>query len=188
MNKFGIYLCFFHENNQKCKSNSKGQRCYNSKGSWYKSFHLIILKFPTPQGMLVTSEIPWDGCWVDCNSDQAFSQKSWTSLSTGVGFGRAALCSRLVWDQTSCKVSFHFLYIFARCSIHQLVFVFLALPWHLIPVSLGFTISRVQDNFQRFSILNVILYLFTLFPELIPVTSSQSQYDVLSSSLDSHVM
>lgn len=135
-----------------------------------------------------SSEIPWDGCWVDCHSDQAVSQKNWTSLSTGVGLGRTTLCSRFVWDQTSCKVSFHFLYIFARCSIHQLVFVFLALPWHLIPVLLGFTISRVQDNFQWWSILNVILYLFTLFPELIPVTSSQSQYDVLSSSLASHVI
>ena len=33
--------------------------------------------------------------------------------------------------------------IFVRCSIHQLVFVFLVLPWQLIPLSLGFTTSRV---------------------------------------------
>ena len=122
-----------------------------------------------------TSEIPWDDWRVDCHSYQAVSQKSWTSLSTGVGFEE----QHYVQDFYGIKPPVRFLFIFGgdifvRCSIHQLVFVFLALPWHLIPVSLGFTISRIQDNFQRLSLLNVMLYLFTLFPELIPGTSSQS--------------
>ena len=97
-----------------------------------------------------------------------------------------------VQDLNGIKPPVRFLFIFGgdifvRCSIHQLVFVCLALPWQLVPVSLGFTISRDQDNFQRLSLLNVMLYLFTFFPELIPVTSSQSQFDVLSPSLASHV-
>lgn len=116
---------------------------------------------------------------MDCHSYQAVSQKN---LGFTFNWGR-------FWkNNIMLKASFHFLYIFVRCSIHQLVFVFLALPWQLIPVSLGFTISRVQDNFQGLSLLNVMLYLFTFFPELIPVASSQSQYDVLSPSLASQVI
>ena len=87
---------------------------------------------------------------------------------------------RYAQDLNGIKTPVRFLFIFGgdifvRCSIHQLVFVFLVLPWQLIPLSLGFTISRVQDNFQRLSLLlYVVLYLFTFFHGLIPVTSSQS--------------
>ena len=119
-----------------------------------------------------SSEKHWDGCWVDCHSDQAVAQKSWTSLSTGVRFGRTTLCSRFEWDQTSSKVSFHFRWWHFCQMFHTSVS--LCVPGPSLAANQGFTISRVQDNFQRLSLLNVMLYLFTFFHGLIPVTSSQS--------------
>ena len=140
--------------------------------TWYYHFFCLPFLRKCKNAGNFTTKVPWDCVRVICYSHQAVFQKSWTSLSTGVRFGRTTLCSRFEWDQTSSKVSFHFRWWHFCQMFHTSVS--LCVPGPSLAANQGFTISRVQDNFQRLSLLNVMLYLFTFFHGLIPVTSSQS--------------